>query len=286
MRSIDDLFVFVAVVRDGGFTPAAASLGMTKQAVSSRVARIEQRLGVRLLERTTRRIRTTDAGAAYYERCRIIASQVDDAEREVRDRQARPTGLLRISAPYLFGRRFLAPLAAAYMQEHDAVRVELVLADRRANLIEEGFDLAIRVGVLNDSSLTAKRLGQVRVSVVARRSVARRRRAIRAEDLGGMPTIGTRPTEDWRVEGKKWRISPGLVVNDLEIACEAAVAGLGIANLPELITRPHLESGALRRCFPRDEIFVPVHVVYPSREFLASKVRVFLDMLAAARMLT
>lgn len=285
-RSAADLLSFVAVVRDGSFTKAAASLGMTKQAVSGRVARLEARLGVRLLERTTRRVRTTEAGSAFYERCRSIAAQIDEAEREARDRQATPTGLLRVSAPYLFGRRFLAPLIADYMRGHPEVRVELVLADRRANLVEEGFDLAIRVGSLDDSSLAARRLGRVRVSVVGGREFAQRKRPVRADELAALPTIGIRPSEDWMVGRKKHRVRPALVVNDLEIACDAAVAGSGVANLPELITRSHLERGALRRLFPDDEVFVPVHAVYPSREFLSQKVRVFIDALVAAEMLS
>ena len=285
-RSAADLVSFVAVVRDGSFTKAAASLGMTKQAVSGRVARLETRLGVRLLERTTRRVRTTEAGSAFYERCRSIAAQIDEAEREARDRQARPTGLLRVSAPYLFGRRFLAPLIADYMRGHPEVRVELVLADRRANLVEEGFDLAIRVGSLDDSSLAARRLGRVRVSVVGGRDFAQRKRPVRADELAALPTIGIRPSEDWIAGRKKHRLRPALGVNDLEIACDATVAGLGIANLPELITRVHLERGALRRLFPDDEVFVPVHAVYPSREFLSSKVRVFIDALVAAETLS
>lgn len=280
-RSADDLLSFVAVVRDGGFTRAATKLGMTKQAVSSRVARLEERLGVRLLERTTRRVRTTDAGAAFYERCRGIAAQIDEAEREARDRQARPTGLLRLSAPYLFGRRFLAPLVAEYVRAHPDVRVELVLADRRANLVEEGFDLAIRAGALHDSALTARRLGQVRVSIVGTPELAKRRHALR-HGLDGLPSIGMRSTEDWVKGREKHKVRPKLVVNDLEIACDAALAGLGIANLPELVTRAHLESGRLRRLFPDDEVLTPVSAVYPSREYLPSKVRVFIDLLVAA----
>jgi len=173
------------------------------------------------------------------------------------------------------------------MRAHPAVRVELVLADRRANLVEEGLDLAIRVGPLDDSSLTARRLGEVRVSVVAGKDFVKRRgRGGRPKDLDSLPTIGMRSREDWTAGGRKHRVRPTLVVNDLEIACDAAVAGLGVANLPELITGAHLERGTLRRLFPEDEVLVPVHVVYPSREFLASKVRVFVDALVAARTLS
>jgi DNA-binding transcriptional LysR family regulator len=280
--SADDLLAFVAVVADGSFTKAARSLGVTKQAVSSRIARLERRLGVRLLERTTRRLRATDAGAAFYERSKGIAAQIDEAEREARDRQARPTGLLRVTAPYLFGRRFLAPIVADFMREHPEVSIELVLADRRVNLVEEGFDLAIRVGQLDDSSLTARRLGRARASVVAAKGFPNRRRITDADTLVSVPAIGMRTSEEWTVGRKKIRVRPKLVVNDLEIACDAAVAGLGVASLPELVTESHLLRGALVRLFPEDDVWVPVHAVFPSREYLASKVRAFLDALLAS----
>lgn len=283
--SADDLLAFVAVVRAGGFTKGASSLGISKQLVSNRIASLERRLGVRLLERTTRSVRTTDTGAAFYERAQRIAGEIDEAEREARDLQSHPTGVLRVSAPHLFGRRFLAPVVATYLRAFPDVRVELVLADRRSNLVEEGFDLAIRVGPLDDSSLTARRLGSVRVSIVASRAFVRAHPMASAGDLDHGATIGFRPVEEWIIAGKKHRVRPRLVVNDLEIACDSALAGLGVASLPELVTGPLLKRGELRRVFPADDVLAPVHAVYPSRELLSSKVRSFVDALVQARLL-
>ena len=147
------MLLFAAVVREGSFTRAARQLGITKQTASERVKHLAERLGVRLLERTTRHLRLTDPGAAYYARCAAIAAQIDEANSEAQQRQAEPVGLLRVSAPVLYGRRFLAPVVADYLGRYPRVRVELTLADRRMNLIEEGLDLAIRIGPLDDSSL-------------------------------------------------------------------------------------------------------------------------------------
>ena len=278
-----DMLLFASVVREGSFTRAAAQLGVTKQTVSERLARLEERLGVRLLERTTRRLRVTDVAVPYYERCAAIAAQIDEANSEVRKRQAEPVGLLRVSAPVLYGRRFLAPVVADYLGRYPRARVEIVLADRRANLVEEGLDLAIRVGALDDSSLTARKLGEGHVYLVASpRYLAARPAAPTARSLRAARCIGTRPLETWRAAGVSVKIEPVLVVNDLEVACDAAVAGVGIARLPALVCREAVRDGRLRILFgPEPAILRTVYAVYPSRRYLPAKVRIFLDALAS-----
>jgi DNA-binding transcriptional LysR family regulator len=280
------MVLFVTVVRENGFTRAAHKLGSTKQSVSDRIARLETLLGVRLLERTTRRVRPTELGAIYFERCSRIAAAVEEANQEVRSRQIELTGLLRVTAPFLFGRRFLTPIVATFMRQHPKVRVEIVLGDRRTHLIDDGFDLAIRVGALDDSSLTARHLGNARISTVASPRLLKRLGLTDAALLDGVDCIGIRAEEEWVVQGRRLRIRPKLVVNDLEIACAAALAEIGIAYLPELVTAPHLRSGALIRAFEESSPFrVPVYAVYPSRQFLPAKVRAFIDLLAAAHAL-
>ena len=282
---LPEMLLFAAVVREGGFTAAARRLGIAKQSVSDRVARLEGRLGVRLLERTTRRVRPTDAGARYFERCHRIATEVDEANQEVRARQAEPTGLLRITAPYLFGRRFLGPIITDYLRRYPRVRLDLVLGDRRANLIEDGFDLAIRVGTLADSSLSARLLGNARISTVVSPAFLAAHRLEKPNDLEAVDCIGIQETEEWSVRDRRLQLRPNLVVNDLEIACNAVVAGLGAGQLPELLTREHLNAGRLVRVFEGKPQRVPVFVVYPSRQFLAARVRAFIDALVAARSL-
>lgn len=276
-----DMLLFAAVVREGGFTRAARRLGLTKQTVSERIARLEAVLAVRLLERSTRRVRPTDAGAAYYDRCSVIAAQIEEANDEVTRRRSEPVGLLRVSAPYLYGRRFLAPVVAEYLTRYDKTRVEIALADRRVNLIEEGLDLAIRIGALDDSALTARKLGEGHMYYVASPEYLARRGAPEARKLRGARCVGTRPHETWVLRGAQVKVEPVLVVNDLEIACEAAIAGVGVARLPSLVCKDPVRDGRLRVLFDDESAPRPVYVVYPSRAYLPAKVRLFIDALAS-----
>jgi DNA-binding transcriptional LysR family regulator len=277
-----DMLLFAAVVREGSFTNAARRLGITKQTTSERIGKLEERLGVRLLERTTRRLRVTGPGATYYERCAAIATQVEEANAEVQRRQAEPVGLLRVSAPVLYGRRFLGPVLADYLGRHPEVRVELVLTDRNTELIEEGFDLAIRIGALHDSSLAARKLDEGHVYYVASPGFLARQGPPRPEELRFWRCVGVRPFEKWEVRGVASRIEPVLVVNDLEVACEAAVAGVGIARLPGIVCREAVREGRLRVLFgPEPAMRRAVHAVYPSRRHLPARVRLFVDALAA-----
>jgi DNA-binding transcriptional LysR family regulator len=280
MGLTDDMLLFAAVVREGGFTRAARQLGITKQSASGRVARLEAALGVRLLERTTRRLRVTDAGAAYAERCAAIAAQVEEANGEVQRRQAEPVGLLRVSAPVLFGRRFLAPVVSEYLSRHPRVRVEVVLANRRVDLLEEGVDVAIQVGELPDASLTARRLGEGHEYVVASPDYLSRHGTPTPAGLRAVRCVGMRPHETWRVGGTPVRVEPVLVVNDLEVVCEAAIGGVGLARLPSLVCGEAVRDGRLRLLFGAEAAQLrPIHAVYPSRQYLPAKVRLFIDAL-------
>lgn len=275
-----DMLLFAAVVREGGFTAAARKLGVTKQTVSERVAKLEARLGVRLLERTTRRLRLTHAGSVYYERCSAIAAQIDEANSEVLEHQAEPMGLLRVSAPTLYGRRFLAPVIAATMTRHPRLRLQVVLADRRVDLIGEGFDLAIRIGPLDDSSFGAKKLGDGFVYLVGSPDLLARYPAPTPETLGELPTIGMREVETWKVRGVRRKIEPRLVVTDLEVACEAAIAGVGIALLPSIVCRDAVLDGRLQVLLGDEPVSsLPVYALFPSRRYFPPKVSVFLDAL-------
>lgn len=277
-----DMLLFGAVVREGSFTRAARVLGITKQTVSERVAKLEERLGVRLLERTTRQLRLTDVGGRYYERVATIASQIDEANREAQDEQLEPSGRLRVSAPMLFGRRYLMPVVTDYLSRYPKTRVELVLADRRVSLVEEGFDLAIRVGPLDDSSLASRKLGEAHVHCVASPRFLARAPAPTPAELSRVRTIGTRPVETWRVGRAAVKVEPVLVVNDLELCCEAAVAGLGVAQVPAIVCRTAVAEGRLRVLFADAPAYVqPVHALFPSRQHLSTKVRRFLEAMAS-----
>lgn len=279
-----DMLIFAAVVREGGFTRAASALGVTKQSVSESVARLEADLGVRLLERTTRRVRPTEAGAAYYERCRVIGAQIDEANDEARQLQLAPVGRLRVTAPVLYARRLLAPVLAEFRQRYPRVRVELLLSDRRVDLVSEGFDLAIRVGELDDSSWTARRLDTGRVAIVASPALLARHGGAGANPLATLPTIGLRSHETWRWNGRPVRVEPDLVVNDLELACAVAVAGGGVARLSTLVCGDALGAGLLVPLPGADgDDFRPIYLVYPSRKHPPLRVRLFIDALLARR---
>lgn len=282
MIAPSDMLLFAAVVREGSFTRAAHQLGITKQSASERIARLEERLGVRLLERTTRRLRATEIGSRYYERCSTIATQIEEANREAQLQQAEPTGLLRVSAPVLYGRRFLSPVISSYMARYPKVRVDVLLADRRVHLVEEGFDLAIRVGEVDDASLAVRKLGEGHVYYVASPAYVAAHRRLRPRALQELRCIGMRAVETWEVSGISLKIEPALVVNDLEMACEAAVAGVGVARLPALVCRADVESDRLRVLFRAQPAFLrPVYAVFPSRRHMPIKVRVFVDALSA-----
>jgi DNA-binding transcriptional LysR family regulator len=280
----EDMLLFARVVSEGSFTKAALSLGIAKQSVSHRISKLEEALGVRLLERTTRSLRTTNTGAAYYERCLSISTQVEEANREARDRQAEPHGTLRVSAPYLFGRRFLAPIITKYLKRYPSVSVEIALGDGRVNLVQQGFDLAIRTGQLEDSTLSARALGRVRLSPCASPSFLEKHPVHTFAKLDEAWCIG-RPGETWDVGGVRRKIEARLVLNDLELAAEAARAGLGIARLPSLLTTTHLRNGSLVELWPEHAQYTSVHAIFPSRQFLSAKVRVFLDLLSNGALL-
>jgi DNA-binding transcriptional LysR family regulator len=277
-----DMILFAAVVDEAGFTRAARRLGLTKQTVSERLARLEARLGIRLLERTTRRLRVTDAGAEYHTRCAAIAALVDEANAQIQQTQAEPMGSLRVSAPVLYGRRFLAPVIASFLARFPKVRLELVLADRRVDLIEEGLDLAIRIGELDDSSYTARKLGEGHVYHVASPAFLAAHGLPRPAALSTARCIGIRPHETWSVGATRSKIAPVLVVNDLELACAAALDHVGIARLPSIVCGDAVRAGKLRVLFGAEAAQRrPVYVIFPSRQHLPAKVRLFSDALAA-----
>ncbi|WP_167506420.1 LysR family transcriptional regulator [Corallococcus carmarthensis] len=276
-----DMVLFATVVREESFTRAALKLGITKQTISERIRHLEERLGVRLLERTTRRLRVTGAGVTYSERCAAIAALIDEANSEVQQGQADPTGLIRVSSPVTYGRHYLTPVISKFLARYPQVQVELVLADRRVHLIEEGLDVAIHIGPLNDSSLVARKLGEGAVRFVASPRFLAKHGTPEARELRSARCIGFSPFETWEAEGVKSRIDPVLIVNDSQLACEAAIAGVGIARVPDILSQEAVRDGRLKVLFgPKPAMLRAIHVVYPSRLNLPNKVRLFVDALA------
>ena len=286
VRHVDfeQILVFTRVVAGKSFTAAATSLGLPKSTVSRKVAELEARVDARLLQRTTRSLRLTDIGRVYYEHCLRIVSEVEQAELAVAELQSTPRGVLRITMPLAMS--VFGELVAEYLTLYPDVRIDMLSTDRRVDLVEERFDLALRAGPSEDSSLIARRVGSIRRRLVAAPGVAKRsRRARRLDDLGTQPCVAFAPegsTWDLRFGAKSEQVTvvPRLVVNDFEMLRAVVRAGFGIALLPEHLCAEDLKSGRLVPVLPDwSAAAVPVFAVYPSTRHLAPPVVMFLELL-------
>jgi DNA-binding transcriptional LysR family regulator len=288
---IADLTLFVRVVELRSFSGAARAAGTTTSAASKRLARLEERLGARLLERTTRRVLPTEAGAAFYARASRILSDVDEAENELASLGGKPRGTLRVSAPVIFGERHLAPLIPAFLARHPDLRLDVSLSDRFVNLLAERFDVALRVGTLVDSTLVRSRVGVSQSFVVAAPSyLARAGRPETPRDLARHNCIRysqVTAAREWRFRGRRGETSMP-VIGNIELnhggaMREATLAGLGIARLPDFLVADALRAGQLVRVL--DEYELPptgIHLVYPSGAAPLPKLAVFVDEIGAA----
>lgn len=281
-----EMSVFVRVVDAGSFSAAASHLGLPKSTVSRKVSRLEDRLGAALLRRTTRSLHLTDVGRAYYERAARIVSDIEEAEQAVTSMHARPQGPLRITAPFTFGYLYLGRLVAEYGARFPAVELHVQLTDRVVSLVDEGFDVAIRAGFLRDSSLIARKLGQVGTVVCASPTyLAARGRPQVPEDLEQHDCL-----VNANLPGRnRWELSPGRAVtvrarlscNNWDVLRDAALAGLGLTCLPALYAGAALEDGRLEQVLPEHTASMgALYAVYPASRHLSAKVRTFVDFLA------
>jgi DNA-binding transcriptional LysR family regulator len=257
--------------------------------MSRQIAALEARLGTRLFQRTTRQISLTEAGARYLERTRRILADLDEAERAAQSERAEPSGRLSVTAPLIFGRLHVAPLLARFVQRHPKVSVELALSDRFVNLVEEGHDLAIRIGHLPDSQLIARRFGETRRALVASPAyLAKAGIPQHPNDLAGHDTIafmpGT-PPFDWHFSEAggdlKVGLAPRFLTNSGDTAIALAIDGVGIARVLYYQVRDAVSQGRLVEVLA---LFapepMPIHAVYPSARFLSGKVRAFVELMA------
>jgi DNA-binding transcriptional LysR family regulator len=290
MDKFGDMAAFVRVVEARTFTQAAERLGWSKSVVSRRIAELEERLGVRLLNRSTRRLSLTEAGQAYYERCARILADVDETEEAVSSLHAAPRGLLRVNAPMTFGMLHLAPAISAFMDRYPEMEIDLVLNDRFVDLIDEGFDLALRIGNLADSALIARKLAPcLRVACASPGYLARRGVPADPAALAGHDTLlysNIANADQWRLTDREGfehavRVKSRLRVNNGDVLREAAAAGLGITLLPTFIVAEAIAEGRLKAilCDYRP-LPTAVHAVYPHNRHLSTKVRAFVDFLA------
>jgi DNA-binding transcriptional LysR family regulator len=288
MDRFQDIETFIKVVETGGFTNAASELGLSKSVVSRRINDLENRLGARLLNRTTRRLSPTEVGQAFYERCKRILADIQEAEAAVTNLQTAPRGTLRVSAPTSLGRIHLAPILGEFMRTYPDISLDVSLNDRFVDLVDEGFDLAIRVGHLRDSSLIATRLASARrIAIASPAYLAEHGEPQTLSDLSAHECMVYTATEGgdlWRLNGtdgpRTIRISGRVHTNDGEVMCRLAMAGHGIAVVPTFVCDELLRSGQLQVILSKvleDE--VGIYAVYPHSRHLSPKVRALVDFL-------
>ena len=282
--------VFVAVVEHRSFRGAARALCLPRSTVSLKVAQLEDQLGTRLLERTTRTLRLTDAGAAYHRQASPALDALREAATAVADLQRAPTGRLRLTTTTDFGQRVLPVVLAEYLRRYPEVDVEVELSERRVALIEEGFDLAIRAGTLPDSSLIARALPSTTFAIYASPAYLRRRgEPRRPEQLVGHDCLlmsGHQRPAIWQFQRARKllpiEVSGRIRINSINVLTELAIAGHGIIRIPDINGARAVEAGKLRRILARfTPPVMPWHAVYPSARNLSPKVRCFIDVLEA-----
>jgi DNA-binding transcriptional LysR family regulator len=281
--------LFVQVVDSKTFRAAGEALGVPKSTVSLRVAQLEDQLGERLLERTTRRLRLTDAGAAYYQSALAALEALRDAERTLADRRSRPAGRLRVTTTIEGGQYIFAALFAEYLRRYPEVELEVFLTDRRVDLIEEGVDVAFRGGDLPDSGLVAHRLKRgsslgyyASPAYLKARGTPRHPREL--ERHACLVMSGRREPLSWTFSAggraSVVKVQPRAHANSFVVLGEFAKAGLGIAMLPTPIAAPWVAAGALREVLaPFAPPLPPMHAIYPSARHLSAKVRALLDLI-------
>jgi DNA-binding transcriptional LysR family regulator len=287
MDRIDAMQAFVAVADLHGFAPAARKLRLSPSAVTRLIAALEQRLGARLLQRTTRSVALTDAGARYLERARRILADVEEAELAAEGERTRPSGRLVVSAPVGFGRLHVSPVMSTYLKRHPDVSAELRLEDRLVNLVEDGIDLAVRIGHLADSSLVARHVGVMRRIVVASPAYLKRHGEPKTpEAIASHQTIqfgASAATAEWRFveDGREVRVdvTPCFSTNSADAAIQYAEQGGGLTRVLAYQAADAIRRGRLKVMLQKfEQPPLPIHIVYPTSRLLSAKVRAFIDL--------
>lgn len=290
MDRILSISAFAAVVEHGSFVRAAERLAISTSTLSRQIAELEQHLGVRLLNRTTRRLSLTESGQAFYERAVQVLADLEEAEALASSSAAAPRGRLRLTCSHALGVQRLAPAIAAFAGQYPEVGFDVSVSDRIVDLVEEGFDLAVRVGQVGSEQLVARRLGTMRLLVCASPAYLQAHGTPQVPaDLAGhrVMTYAYAPTPRvWRLGDRhgnheEVRVSGPLHSNSGDLAIAAAIAGLGLVFEPDFMLQPALDAGRLRRVLPEWESAPgEIWAVYPSRRHLSAKVRLFVDHLA------
>lgn len=281
---------FVSVADLEGFAPAARKLGLSASAVTRLIASLENHLGARLLQRTTRSVTLTDVGARYLERARRILGDLEEAESSVQAERSKPSGRLIVSAPLMFGRLHVGPVMSAYLKKYPDVSAELRLSDRTVSLVDEGIDLAVRIGHLADSSVIARAVGDMRRVVVASpRYLKAHGTPQKLSDLADHEVIqfsGSSALVEWRFveDGREIRVpnTSRFATNSTDAAVLHAEQGGGLISVLAYQVAESLKAGRLKIVLAKYELPpMPIHLVYPTSRLLSAKVRAFIDLVVA-----
>lgn len=292
-HELSAISIFVTVVEAGSFVKAAEQLHLTRSAISKNIARLEEQLGVALFKRTTRSLSMTDEGALFYEHSRRAVNEIQNAAALLDQGKINATGRLRMSVPVLFGQLFAAPLMVKFAQQHADLQLEISFNDRTVDLVEEGFDLCIRIGTLPDTTqLVAKPIGEHRMLLCASPNYLNENEAVPLEHIEDLD-IHTTIADPHFGQIKKWQLQKEnseplfikpkakLLLNDLQAIKNAALAGAGIAWLPDWLIQNELQDGTLVQVLETmSSIAFPIHLVWPTLPFIPLKTRLAIDYLA------
>ena len=287
MDKLTRIKVFVNVVETGSFSAASERLGLSRAAASKYISQLEAHLGGRLLNRTTRHVSTTESGRMYFERCKDILHAMEEADDMVSGLSGTPKGTLRISAPSVFTERHVVPLISEFTKLYPGVDVEIMVSDRYVDLVDEGYDLAIRVADMESSDLIARRLASCRHVVIASPDYLKNAPPLMTPvDLKNHACLLYNYTA-----GGRWplskdgidhsvKISPVMKSNNPEVLLQAAISGMGVTMMPTFITSDAIRSGDLQLVLESYEsLMIDIYAIYLSRHYLPAKIRVFVDFL-------
>ena len=290
VTAITDLEIFARVARTGNMSAAGREMGLSPAVVSKRISLLEERLNVRLFQRTTRQLTLTETGEGYFKRVVDILNLIEEAENFVNRRNTRPRGLLKVTAPTSFSRLHIAPFLPAFLAKFPEIELEFHLTDNFVDIIREGFDLAIRIGELQDSSLVQRKLASdIRVICASQKYLDLSEQGVPTAlgDLDYHNCLSAGAQDYWRLEGPdgqhQLRVKGNIRSNSFEFMREALLSGLGLGLRSTWDIGPELKSGALKVVLPqyRGSSNVAIYAVYPCRDFMPEKVNVFIEYLAA-----
>ncbi len=283
MQDLNEMAIFAVVVGSGSFTKAADKLKLPKSTVSRKVSQLEKRVGVRLINRTTRNLKPTETGKMYYQHCVRMLEQAEEADRVVNNMQAEPSGLLRISTPLAFATPFFVNTIKGFLELYPKVDIEIVSDDKHLDMLESEIDIAFRVGPLSDSSLVTRNLGTARLSLVASPEYLGKQGAPRnLDDLNNHVCIA-HPAAPWVFTGPNGQpvevdIKSRMIANDMEMIKNMTIAGLGIGAAPQILISDDVKAGRLVTLLPETPFMERTfYLVYPSRREPPSKVTAFTD---------